>query len=214
LTHRYTGHVGYAEQVYAYGPNPDVPAWQIAVMVLLIISTTAGMVIDTVTHVSPPHGVLIFYYVEMWVTITTSVAGQLPILLFAVIWPRWAWRTAVVPAATLKKILSLGIVLVVLVLWIPIWVVSLAVYWWMFHPIATHIVNWAFFIWCIEEIVRYRREGRECMTPETSGEEDQWGFGQVVALTLLISPIIGNLDSWIAYAGTFPSCPAGMGGGS
>lgn len=34
------------------------------------------------------------------------------------------------------------------------------------------------------------------MKDDESDAEDKYGFGQVVALTLLISPIVANADAW------------------
>lgn len=63
-------------------------------------------------------------------------------------------------------------------------------------PLITHSLSIFFFIWGTLAIFSIRRDGAQYMTEEDQNGEGQFGFGQIVALTLLISPVIANAEKW------------------
>ncbi|CAH0058130.1 unnamed protein product [Clonostachys solani] len=76
------------------------------------------------------------------------------------------------------------------------WCFFLLVYWVSTVPPITHSLSIFFFIRETSVIFSIRRNGAQYMTEEDQGGEGQFGFGQIVALTLLISPVIANAENW------------------
>ncbi|KAK5659531.1 hypothetical protein OQA88_733 [Cercophora sp. LCS_1] len=90
---------------------------------------------------------------------------------------------------------SAWIVGTLLMQWI-LWLGILGLYLVLFQPLAQLVISNFVFYWQFSLAFYYRRVGRDCMHPNDRDREDEIGFGQVVALTLLISPIIASADLW------------------
>ncbi|CAG9954576.1 unnamed protein product [Clonostachys rosea f. rosea IK726] len=76
------------------------------------------------------------------------------------------------------------------------WCFFLLVYWLFAVPPITHSLSIFFFIWETSAIFSIRSDAVELMAPEDQNGEEQLGFGQIVALTLLIGPVIANAEKW------------------
>ena len=172
--------IGFADPVYENGRAWNISDAEGALSLLLLILSAFSIVIDTVA-VLPEAGLLMYYHVVTYISWLT----RLP----------WSSLGGDAKQALGKRIL-LGRILFVLV-WFPFWILSVALYWFLFQPLTTHMGNIFFFVWGVASAFRWRKEGRAYMKAEEVGKEDEFGFGQVVALTMLISPIIGNVDLWI-----------------
>ncbi|PSN64639.1 hypothetical protein BS50DRAFT_623164 [Corynespora cassiicola Philippines] len=81
-------------------------------------------------------------------------------------------------------------------IWAGIYIISLAAYNVFFDPFSANIGNLGFFIWGISEVLKERKIGQSCMNIQDRPKEDEMGFGQMVALILLLAPAINSADLW------------------
>lgn len=186
--------IGYAEEVYAAGPRWDLSSGESKMSVVLFVGTVIDILIDTISLV-PEWGVLLYYYVETFITATpprleTAVMGFLTRRC-----QQCAQKTSI-STSMAHFIIHFAAMLLTVTLWLPLWILCLGLYWFSFQPVTAHVANCVFFFWGVGSAFVWRSKGRQCMKPEESSDEDQFGFGQVVALTLLISPLIANADAW------------------
>ncbi|KAF4472810.1 hypothetical protein FALBO_291 [Fusarium albosuccineum] len=72
----------------------------------------------------------------------------------------------------------------------------LSLYWIFLEPIFCNVGNLGFFSWGVYAAFKYRKIGHSCMTDDDKPKENEMGFGQIVALVLLIAPAINTADLW------------------
>ncbi|KAK3376980.1 hypothetical protein B0T24DRAFT_233784 [Lasiosphaeria ovina] len=176
----------FAEQVYTgEGPYWDLTEADSRASVVLFALSLVGAVIDTAS-LFPHCAVLMYYYVELFVgwaapPVGTTCKGTAEALR------KRAWVAAVGGVASL---------LLQLLVWTPVWLAVSMLYLYLFFPATAHLANMFWFVYQTWYAFHWRDIGRSCQAPEDAGNEDEFGFGQVVALTLLISPLIANADLW------------------
>lgn len=185
--------IGLAVRTYSVGPYWELESAESRNTLVLFVVTFLSVMIDTAA-LWPEVGVLLYYHVE------TFVVAIFPPFTMAVSFMAGQCRNCSAQVGMVYPILHflshVIFLAFVVILWLPIWIASLLMYWLLFQPLTAHIANCFFFFWGVKNAFLWRGMGRRCMKPEDSNKEDQFGFGQVVAMTLLISPIVANADFW------------------
>lgn len=186
--------IGFAEKVYAAEPYWDMSDYGARMAIVLFISTLFDMIIETISFV-PEWAVLMYYYVETFVLAASPPLSAVLVSFFTGRCKDCVQSTGLV-RSVLHFLAHIVTLLFIITIWVPVWLVSIAAYWISFQPIMAHIGNCVFFFWGVGSAFTWRERGRQCMKTEQSHDEDHYGFGQVVALTLLITPLIANADAW------------------
>lgn len=179
------------EHIYEYGatPSADGPAifmyfWAYASLILISL------------EIYPPASILMLHYMESylaWILPPNPLPYPLPSDVSTQLVPGVYNPLSCIVAFLFRAIFCIGVVF----LWVPVWAAHVAVYWLFFHPFFNSVIGYYYFITGCRSIFSLREQGRDYMKPEEVGNEDQFGFGQVVALTLLISFVLNNIDIWI-----------------
>ncbi|KAH6890656.1 hypothetical protein B0T10DRAFT_596811 [Thelonectria olida] len=191
----------FAESVYKFAPAWDWSNWRVVLSFILLLFTSLGVVIDTVS-------------VRLdWALWMNFSAGELVLSTLYPIAIIRSWEcprprdqpTAVGICVASSQVLGYSILLALAFIICPVlWLASLVVYSFTFQPFTTYAGNLAFFLWGSHDVFLWRLKGKACMQADDRRTEDEFGFGQVIALTLLISPIINSADLWAAF--TFAPC--------
>lgn len=187
--------IGYAEQVFTAGPWKDESVTITSLFNgLLYASTVFGLIFDTIS-LWPQYALLAYYYSER-----SLVAFYPPFDNPLVYFPSRRWRQCggqtTIRGAARHFGAHLARFVFIFALWVPLWLGVVGLYWFTLQPVMVHLANCGFFFWGVGSTFKWRGEGRQCMKDDESDAEDKYGFGQVVALTLLISPIVANADAW------------------
>lgn len=143
LEFRRNDSIGYAEQVFAAGPFLDMSSDNAKFSLVLFVGTVIGMVIDTVSLV-PEWGVLMYYYVETIIVCSSPPFETAVVSFLTRRCQRCAQEMSISSTTVHFAIHLIGLVLVLLI-WLPLWVFSLVLYWHFYQPITAHTVNWVFF---------------------------------------------------------------------
>ncbi|KAF5006938.1 hypothetical protein FDECE_6714 [Fusarium decemcellulare] len=94
--------------------------------------------------------------------------------------------------------------IVLRVCWSFVYLILLGLYWMFLEPVFCNVGNLGFFLWGVVAAFQYRNIGHSCMTDDDKPKENEVGFGQIVALVLLIAPAINTADLWWGVLSTFP----------
>ncbi|KAF4971119.1 hypothetical protein FSARC_1952 [Fusarium sarcochroum] len=86
--------------------------------------------------------------------------------------------------------------IVLRILYCFVYVGVLIPYLMFWEPFFCNMAGLGFFIWSIISAFEVRQKGHNCMSPDDRGTEDELGFGQIVALVMLLAPAIGTADLW------------------
>ncbi|KAL6857579.1 hypothetical protein ACO1O0_005020 [Amphichorda felina] len=176
--------IEFAEPVWERGRAWNISNAEGVLSLILLILSACSVVIDTVA-MFPELGLLLYHYVDRYMSWLTRLPQSSPASdLTQSPWVRIALR------GVFGKALFM-------LIWFPFWLLNVALYWFLFQPVITQLGNIFFFMWGVQSTFRWREEGRKYMKADEIKKEDDFGFGQVVALTMLISPIIANVDLWI-----------------
>ncbi|KAF5020019.1 hypothetical protein F66182_7955 [Fusarium sp. NRRL 66182] len=179
IIHRYRemdDQLFYAQKIHEYGPPVPYLRWDFSYAVarasiFLLFWSIGGIIVETL-YLSPTLTVLTDQY------ITTAIRGAWSLTLEG--WPgqHYLFRYS------LRGISGfLYFILVCLH----------AMFW---EPLCCNIGNLGFFIWSVHDAFQYRNIGHSCMAEEDMGAENELGFGQIVALVLLLTPVASTADLW------------------
>ncbi|KAH6683512.1 hypothetical protein F5X68DRAFT_210757 [Plectosphaerella plurivora] len=86
--------------------------------------------------------------------------------------------------------------LCILAIRLPYRIFVIGIYWSFWEPFFCTLINLGFFLWTSVMVFTWRTRGRDCMESENELAEDEWGFGQITALVLFVSPFVANCDIW------------------
>ncbi|KAH7137330.1 hypothetical protein B0J13DRAFT_559493 [Dactylonectria estremocensis] len=166
----------YAEKVHENGPLPPYLRWDFesataGASIFLFVWTIVSAIVDTM-FLWPSHALLADFYVAKAVAQAHSSAKN-------------------------KRLRNNKFVTIIMrIFWRFIHVVLLFLYWMFLEPFGCNLGNLGFFLWGIVSTFEYRRIGRSCMTEDDRPKENELGFGQIVALVLLVAPVINVADLW------------------
>ncbi|KAK4107317.1 hypothetical protein N656DRAFT_785431 [Canariomyces notabilis] len=181
----------FADKVHDFGPYRDLSTPEERLTIFLYASHFPGLVLNTLS-LDFEMSLLVNYYAEKAVT----VMFLRPVKALKELQQLWKnnSRPAVLVSLVLlvRSVWIFGTLLIQGLLWIGI----LGIYLYVFQPLTTLAISISFIVWQFVLAFHYRGVGRDCMHPDKRDKEDEIGFGQVVALTLLISPIIVCVDLW------------------
>ncbi|KAH7125853.1 hypothetical protein EDB81DRAFT_201526 [Dactylonectria macrodidyma] len=179
LIHRareFDASLGYAEKVHENGPLPPYFRWSfesatVGASVFFFIWSIVGAIVDTM-FLWPSHALLADFYFATVVAQAHSSAKNKRLRNNKFI-------------ATLMRMF-----------WRFVHVILLFLYWIFLEPFSCNLGNLGFFLWGMVSAFECRRIGNNCMTEEDRPRENELGFGQIVALVLLVAPVISTADLW------------------
>jgi hypothetical protein len=139
--------------------------------VLLLIWAFVGVIVDTL-FLWPAHAFLTYHYAAGAVRKSYTLAQK-------------QWSGVPRPLATVHWVLCT-----------LLYIITFVIYHMVSSPFTSNLFNLAIFLDGTVHIFELRKTARECMSPNDRGGEDEMGFGQIVALVMLMSPIVASVDKW------------------
>ncbi|VUC29290.1 unnamed protein product [Clonostachys rosea] len=183
------------EEVYSQPGywSKELPAF--AVELALLVHTMISLILQTLC-LSRVNILLVDYYIRAPLNSISLFLGQY--------WNRLIVAKDGMPPFNIQHFNSIVLVCLQILYFVLLqtigcvaWCFCLAVHWVWTVPPITHALSIFFFIWETLAILSIRKDAVEFMREKDQSGEGQFGFGQIVALTLLISPIIANAEKWL-----------------